>query len=315
MSTAIRILYRLSEKGCRNSLKAGGDGKHNQTAMVNYGDDNYNAAADLANLGYSQGPTICMDNLLRSDDGSLTELPIEYDDVPSIPQLILDETRRRETLARKAEEEKNARAAKRLAEAKKYAESPAEDLLVFCYSRYQVKDAVVEAAQDFVDEAPGLSERVAEAQAIACRKNTELADAEKREKNEKSTAALQRDKEKNAWIEAHGSLRLRRMVQEGIGCQAVYLDERLALDRPGWRWFDDVPGENKDPRNVPEEAFALLDEARKTAPEAKLGYWVVKHDHDESCFGDDCPSYDWTGYVALAKFLDDWIVFGGPESA
>lgn len=118
--------------------------------------------------------------------------------------------------------------------------------------------------------------------------------------------------ERTAWITACGSERLRRCAAEGIECEAIYRDERLALERPSWRWEGKVPGEAGEPRNPPESAFALLDEGRKTASDAVLKRWTIEHEHDGSCY-DECEKYDWTGHVAMARFLGRDIVFGGPK--
>ena len=108
-----------------------------------------------------------------------------------------------------------------------------------------------------------------------------------------------------AWIAAHGSVRLRRCVAEGIECAAAYRDERLALERPGWEW--DTDGVDSEPRNPSDEAFTLLDEARKTAPDAKLNYLVIEAEIDED--GPETAA-DWRGTVAQAEFLGRTIRYG-----
>ncbi len=102
-------------------------------------------------------------------------------------------------------------------------------------------------------------------------------------------------KERADWIAAHGSDRLRACAAEGIKCEAVYLDERLAYERPGWKWYLDVPGEYNEPRNPHAEAFTILAEARKSVPSAKLVY-----------AGDD-------NYAAMAEYMGRDIVYGWPE--
>lgn len=315
MATAIRIFYRLSEVGQRNSLKAGGDGMPIQSVAIKHGEPGYEIAVDMATLGYKDGPEInATESLSKSTSGGVKYVgAIEYDAPPTVEQLLADELRRRDELAKKVEAAEEEALAERLAEAVAYADGAAEELITLCLNDYQVKDRAKALAAELADEVPGLVEKIEYAQAIADEKNAERKAKAEQEKAEKAAAAQRAEEEKAAWIEAHGSNRLRRMAQEGIECGAVYRDERLALDRPGWRWLDDVPGENKDPRNVPEEAFAVLDEARKIDAEAELEYWVVKHECDESCYGDDCPAYDWTGYVATARFLDEWIMLGGPQ--
>lgn len=133
-------------------------------------------------------------------------------------------------------------------------------------------------------------------------------------KDAKAIAEANKLRERNDWIEKHGSNRLRRAIAEGIDCNAVYRDERLALERPGWVWVGDTPGDYGTPRNSTDEDFALLDEARKTDRSAKLVYWTIDHECDEDCYSDeDCPRYDWDGPAAVATFLGREIVFGVPE--
>lgn len=315
MATAIRIMYRLSEVGQRNSLKAGGDGMPVQAVVIKHGEPGYEIAVDMAKFGYKDGPEVHATESLSEYTSGATQYvkAIEYDAPPTVGQLLADELRRREELAEKVEAAEEEALADRLAQAAKYADGAAEELITLCLNDYQVKDRAKALAEELADKVPELAERLGQAQAIADAKNAEKAAKAAKEKAEKAAKAKLAEEEKAAWIEAHGSNRLRRMAKEGIECQAVYRDERLALDRPGWRWLEDVHGENKEPRNVPEEAFAILDEARKVDPEAELDYWVVEHECDDSCYGDDCPAYDWTGYVATALFLGEWIVLGGPQ--
>lgn len=110
--------------------------------------------------------------------------------------------------------------------------------------------------------------------------------------------------EKTRWAAAHGSPRLRRCLAEGIECEAVYRDERLALEYPGWRREVDVPGERQEPRNPPGAAFELLDEARKNplTQDAVLAFWVAPY---------QLP-VPWRGYVAIASSPFGEIVYGGP---
>ena len=113
--------------------------------------------------------------------------------------------------------------------------------------------------------------------------------------------------EKRAWIEAHGSPRLKRLLAEGIEHDAVYRDERLAHDYPGWTWEEDICGEDGgeyrlcDPRNAPEEALDLLDRARKTVPDAALAYYIVYGNDDDDGIVE-------RGYVAKADFLGRTII-------
>lgn len=165
----------------------------------------------------------------------------------------------------------------------------------------------IKANQDAI--AAEEAEYKAQREAEKAKAEQEYREQQNREKAEKAAA----ETDKAAWIADHGSERLRRMAAEGIENTAVYLDERIKHDRPGWRWRMDVCGDEDEPRNVPAKAFGLLDEARKADPVARLSYWTVGNpdygdSEDESC-------YLWTGYVALAKFHGRTIVYGGPTDA
>ena len=116
--------------------------------------------------------------------------------------------------------------------------------------------------------------------------------------------------EKRAWIEAHGSPRLKRLLEEGIEHDAVYRDERLAHDFPGWTWEEDICDEGGkyklcEPRNAPEEALDLLDRARQTVPDATLAYYIVYRQEDDDDDGDVIVE---RGYVAKANFLGRTII-------
>lgn len=164
--------------------------------------------------------------------------------------------------------------------------------------------------------------RLEEVQAECDRRNEkerlerEAAARAKEERKQQETA------ERKAWICEHGSARLKRLLEEEIPHGAVYLDERLALDRPNWRWDKDVMGNSAVPRNAPEEALELLDAARAAVPtderkDVKLVYWTIsacESDHwDEE---EKCPGYHegWRGYAAKTEFLGKDIIFGGPDS-
>lgn len=131
------------------------------------------------------------------------------------------------------------------------------------------------------------------------------------EERTKEGARLATESIRDGWIREHGSERLRWLLDEGLELDAVYRDERLALERPGWQWSARVDGAGKDPRNPPLEAKAILDEARKLEPGAVLRWLVVEHEHDESCEGldEDCQTYQSTRYIAGAEFLGKEILF------
>lgn len=163
---------------------------------------------------------------------------------------------------------------------------------------------------------PAVKALVAEAQALADARNVERREAQERKEREseerKIAAIVNYEAERAAWIEAHGSERLKRCVAEEIECDAIYRDERLAAERPGWGFTQGLPGDYSDPRNPPEAALDLLDEARKAEPEAELFYWTMDQEEHARALGMDEDSYyddDWRGYVAVATFLNREIAY------
>lgn len=125
-----------------------------------------------------------------------------------------------------------------------------------------------------------------------------------------------REKIQNAWIEKNGSTRLKRCVVEAIEHQAIYRDERLGLELPGWLWEDTlkktfVLGE---PRNPSTDAFVLLDRARELASDAKLKYGTMyrKVDEKDGEIGDkEGEVITWRGCVAITipSWADRQVVF------
>ena len=145
--------------------------------------------------------------------------------------------------------------------------------------------------------------REVEEVAKAAQANERRADAAERETARASMLA---------WIGNHGSDRLKSCVAEEIECDAIYRDERLAVDRPGWQWYQSVEGVTEEPRNPSAEAFDVLTEARKHDPKACLMWYHVDWDKDDYC-DDERSEYAHAGYVAAAEFLGRDIVFGAPQ--
>lgn len=205
----------------------------------------------------------------------------------------------RDAALAKEEQEKAREAAERAAKVAALRSAPADDLVV--EDRYE-RTGHRWKVHHLAEEAGRLSEAEAEAE----RRNAADVAAAEREREEKARQEAQAAEERAAWIEAHGSPRLKRLVAEGIEHDAVYRDERLALERPGWRWDRDVPGSADDPRNAPMSALELLDEARETDPDAELVYWTVHEEDDED---DDGEPVMVRGYTCVAEFLGRRIVY------
>ena len=159
------------------------------------------------------------------------------------------------------------------------------------------------------DEAAAWTEELAAAReaarvaahAIAEQKllQAEAADRE-READEREAAA-----ERAAWIEAHGSPRLRRLVEEGIEHDAVYRDERIAFARPGWHYDATDWDLYRELRNVPQAALDMLDAARESAADAQLVY--INEPADGGY--DDTPI---CGYTCSCDYLEWTLLYGEP---
>lgn len=145
---------------------------------------------------------------------------------------------------------------------------------------------------------------IAEAKATAIEKLLEIEAAKKAKEEEESRAVAERE----AWIREHGSERLLRMLEEGIEFEKTYLDERLAIERPEWRYVVDCDRDydEDEPKNIPQAALELLDEARKKDPNTKLALWEIESEDDD---GDA----SWRGHVCKSTFLGEDIVFGVPS--
>lgn len=98
---------------------------------------------------------------------------------------------------------------------------------------------------------------------------------------------------RDSWISEHGSERLRKALALGLADSIwrSYREERLALERPGWRreGDDEERGEVREPTS---EALAALEEARKRWPQSGL-VWLKSRsggvealaDEDADCGG------------------------------
>lgn len=109
---------------------------------------------------------------------------------------------------------------------------------------------------------------------------------EERDERQKAEREAAKERERLAWIEAHGSPRLRALVREGIEYERVYRDERLAAERPGWMWESMLCGaaEAAHGPSVTDEHLAALEAARQVEPAAQLR-WLGDGDHTDGC---DC---------------------------
>lgn len=122
----------------------------------------------------------------------------------------------------------------------------------------------------------------------------------------KLTAEYKADRQK--WGLVHGSERLKRCIQEEVDYNGIYINERLALEYPGWIRYTRIEGMHK--RNVVNptmDHFHMLDKARETLPNAKFAYFKVAI----------VDQIDYKGFVAIAfcDLINEEVIFGLPDDA
>lgn len=309
MMAEVTIYYQLSKKGQKADLITGGDGRHRKAVTIAHGEPHFADAVELASVGHDGKATI---DYASSVVSNLDDLPA-YDEPPSVGQLIADVRRCREQYAARKQAEEAERQAELDRRVQEVISQPAEKLIEL-YSPYQGFTLDWPLKHEHLVEEYNLYELRDKAQAICDERNAERKRQKQEQEQEKEAAQAAAEQEKRDWIKSYGSERLQRLLAEEIECEAAYRDERIAQERFGWRYSDRVPGTYDDPRNPPEEALKLLDRARKYDQAAKLVYWTIPHSCDDDCCLDfDCPTYEYTGYAAVAEFLGREIVLGGPD--
>lgn len=157
-----------------------------------------------------------------------------------------------------------------------------------------------------------IERNVSERAQAAAERELASAAADRADKERSSRVAQEKaafESDKLAWVAEFGSTRLKRAVKEEIECDAIYRDERIAAERGEWCWYSTSTGMSSTPRNPTEQAFELLDAARKFDAQAKLTYHVVKESYDEDT-GETIEG--WRGYTCAAEFLGATIVYGLP---
>jgi hypothetical protein len=109
---------------------------------------------------------------------------------------------------------------------------------------------------------------------IAERKKKEARKAAQEIVDERAAKAVA---ERNEWIQAHGSDRLKMILEEGMieTSMAVYRDEKLAVDRPGWIWdatWHDGAVEHNTIRNPTEDDLFWYRTVKKVYPKCEMVY-------------------------------------------
>lgn len=332
----IAIRYLLNEDGRRAAIKGGGVGTALQTIVAVVGDSLYGQALELATVSEDGTPYLTVgyqeigkpfhDVPNKAEQIQIVKTNHEgqecvrhrivmWSEVQDAAGLLDWETQRRLDVERAAAAEKERESAKetqrKAAQAREHEAEQAQKR-----SRRDEKLAALAEVENGLSSDEAADEKIADAvvQTRRC-----IRDGEWQwdlHRAQKTIADFRSRAEQKRWIAEHGSDRLRRCVAEDIECYAIYRDERLAVERPGWLWRTDVRGEGDEPRNPPLEAFALLDEARKVVPEAALRYWTIETYVDEdgnlSCEKEEKTEF-WRGYAAITQFLDREVVFFGDQ--
>lgn len=313
----VKIVYRLSANGRKASLLAGGDGKQVQTLSVGHGDPLYPQAVALAKVEVDGTAVVNLNTSMDLPPDGVWGFP-EYDTPQTTEFLLRDEQARKSWYDdRKAKAEAD-KVAERKAKVAELLAAGADSLLHWTGMRW----VTTREADDLQKHLGDLYQ-----QAVALAKvKTEAADAEKEaqaaaEKKAKAERQAREKAEIKAWATAHGSDRLKKCVANDIECGAVYRDERLALEYPGWEVDGSKLPTFDDPRNPPAEALELLDKARASLPAdwtaeerkfAELRFWSQKVEDD---YGE---SETQTGYVVTVdpgNWTNDTLVYGydGPR--
>lgn len=141
----------------------------------------------------------------------------------------------------------------------------------------------------------GIQTATLKGEVAAREKEREIEAAERKRLSDNRDAEAKRDKERAAermaqWAAEFGSDRLKACVANGWECGAVYGDERLAVEYPGWQFDGEhLPGW-REPRNPPADAIALFEKAKATVPDdaintVELVYWTSTDDDGETVSG------------------------------
>lgn len=292
MSQKVTVLFNLSFIGRKDAMIKGRSGDAIQGYELRVENEFYPAAVGLA----------------TQDKGGWFVSPTDkfWDHLPEVGEAISEAVRyeqQQEVLRQKQEEE-----TRRLQEEKQKLHDqevertltcPIEDCAEVRWGEYSRKSG------PWND--PRLADRAAQVDSWCKQKNDEISAKMLEEKeSERREQAARKEKYKadmEAWIAQHGSERLKRCIQEGISCQGIYRDERIAKEYPGWVKYSDLEEVVRDPVNPPAEAFVILDLARKTVPSAKLQFYKDKS------IGVYCAHAEWP----VAPDELDIVFFGDQE--
>jgi len=270
----ITVKYALTLAGRRASLLAGGNGKTEQLLHL----EATPALIGEANIAYDGVPSIDVTNVIGwAFDPKTGELQREryYSSAICVeldaPATTWDEiATARDAAVEKARQKEAAQVPKRLADAAaREAERLADE-----QRQARIASRQTQTAESFVAGDATIVERAGKLMQhdqlwfdIGLLP-VELQARITRELDRRLAAELCADE---AWITLHGSSRLQKAVAAGLLCECAGLlrDERLAVDRPGWRWGN-AADDTDEIRNPSESAIDALLNAREDFPHAEL---------------------------------------------
>lgn len=313
----VKIVYRLSANGRKASLLAGGDGKQVQTLSVAHGDPLYPQAVALSKVEVDGMAVVNLNTSMTLPPDGVWGFP-EYDTPQTVDSLIRDEQARQSWLEDRKAKDEVEKVAERKSRVAELLAAGVDSLLYWTGMRWQT----TREADDLQKHLGDLYQQAV----VTAKAKTEAADADKEakaaaEKQAKAERIAREKAEIAAWAEQHGSDRLKKCVANNIECGAIYRDERLALEYPGWEVDgNDLPTWD-EPRNPPAEALELLDKARASLPAdwtdeereyAELRYWSKKV---EDGYGEVETQSGYAVTVDPGDWTSDTLVYGydGPR--
>lgn len=310
MST-ITIRYQLSEAGRRASLLAGGDGRAIQEAHVPLTPE----LLAIAHVREDGTPLIDLTAIQVSVAGA-TKIntwtqPLRLDDVPADPvDLALRVVPAKIDESRAAAEAELAAIRERQLEAERAerAEQSAaiDDFLGqrkrWAEYRTWPGNRVLEDGRGgrlSLCRLPDSDPRLSAAAALQEQLDRDRWAQESAREAQEAARAAARNRDRDAWIRAHGSERLQKCLDLGLvdNSEGVYLDERLAHECPGAIWLREK-FEESEILNPSLEALQTLERVRN---EIDTGATLTKVRRS-----DDPDDYD-SRWIAAVKFdPGDW---------
>lgn len=309
---AIDVIFLLSEAGQRKQMRMGLDPAQRVVRTIEYGAGAWSLAVDLASFAPDGSARVEVGHRDWTEDGAdpvpvvegagLAERTLLFDDpTPNLTSVLEAEQHRRAAVA-----EFEARAAEVRARAEEARRARAEEAR---RDRAAHLRAGIEAGIAEIERLGGDATTLRESLESAGPSNQleRLVDGEVELIREARAAEA-----RAAWIERHGSERLKVCLREGFEHRAAYLDERLAAERPGWvKAVRSRRISLADPRNPPAGALALLAEGRASDPRARLRYATIeRRGAVERKPGERASKFAWIGFVVTGRLDGERITLG-----